>query len=191
MEAKLCPKCHTINKQIAWSCSKCGNTLSVDTIINVDDSNFREFIVDLEQESKAKDSILESEKSTHTTAENLVHNQQINNGSAGGKPSRRRKEMESAGSDKSMLSPEIALVLQRQLTEAISQLDILIEKSRNLDTKIAYLEGRLPNSNILNQSFLRRAFAIWGHVLIAQIIIAIFIYGAVFVLAIIFGGLAS
>lgn len=36
---------------------------------------------------------------------------------------------------------------------------------------------RLPNTNIINQNFLQRAFAIWGHFFTAHIIITIVIGG--------------
>lgn len=47
-------------------------------------------------------------------------------------------------------------------------------------------ESNLPNTQILSPDFLRRAFAIWGHYFVAQLILGLIIYGLV-LLTIVFG----
>lgn len=44
----------------------------------------------------------------------------------------------------------------------------------------------LPNTQIISPDFLRRAFAIWGHYFVAQLIIGLIIYGLI-LLTIVFG----
>ena len=46
----------------------------------------------------------------------------------------------------------------------------------------------LPNSNIISPSFLRRAFTVWGHYFVAQLIIAIPIYCFFFIIIFALGG---
>ena len=40
-----------------------------------------------------------------------------------------------------------------------------------LEKKIAYLEGKLPRTSLLDGNFLKRAFTIWGHYFVANLII--------------------
>jgi len=42
--------------------------------------------------------------------------------------------------------------------------------------RIASLAARLPDSNIINRKFLSRAFAVWGHYFVTQLIIVVPIY---------------
>jgi hypothetical protein len=42
--------------------------------------------------------------------------------------------------------------------------------------RIAALESRIPNSAIISPRFLSRAFTVWGHVFVAQLIIVVPIY---------------
>jgi hypothetical protein len=42
---------------------------------------------------------------------------------------------------------------------------------------------RLPDTDLLSPSFLRRAFTVWGHMFVAQLLIAIPIYCVIFLLA--------
>jgi hypothetical protein len=47
----------------------------------------------------------------------------------------------------------------------------------------AVAAARLPNTAIISPSFLTRAFAVWGHYFVAQLIIAVPIYCIIFLLA--------
>ena len=46
-------------------------------------------------------------------------------------------------------------------------------KIEELEKRIAELEEDLPYTHLLSHSFLRRAFTVWGHLMIAQIIIMV------------------
>jgi hypothetical protein len=60
-----------------------------------------------------------------------------------------------------------------------------------LATRVSQLESRFPaNSWLWGPSFVKRAFALWGHVIIVQLIIAVVIWAIVFGCAFLFGGLA-
>ncbi len=61
-----------------------------------------------------------------------------------------------------------------------------------LDARVRALEMRLPNTSLVSPSFMKRAFAVWGHQFVASMIIGI-IAGAVgTVLSLLFaGGIAS
>ena len=54
---------------------------------------------------------------------------------------------------------------------------------RQLETRMSSLEARLPNSNILNRSFLVRVLTIWGYLFVIQLL-----FGAVVLLLVLFLG---
>ena len=57
-----------------------------------------------------------------------------------------------------------------------------------LSARVSALEGRFPASSwFFGPSFLKRAFAVWGHYLVAQLIISIIITAIVFVCVFVFG----
>jgi uncharacterized Zn finger protein (UPF0148 family) len=49
--------------------------------------------------------------------------------------------------------------------------DFLRDRIRVLERRIAYLEERGGHTNLMSNSFLARAFAVWGHFVIAHILI--------------------
>lgn len=59
----------------------------------------------------------------------------------------------------------------------------------NLKKKINYLENhlnyqpKLPDTNILSDNFLKRAFAILGHYIVASLIIVVPLYILIFIIA--------
>ncbi len=73
---------------------------------------------------------------------------------------------------------------------------------RNDPAYIEYLEGRiarleanmaaggatqLPRTQLLSPKFMTRAFAVWGHMIVANLAIAVPIYVVVFVIAMVIG----
>jgi hypothetical protein len=48
-----------------------------------------------------------------------------------------------------------------------------------LELRIAELERRLPRTDLLSGKFLRRAFAVWGHMIVAQLMVAAPIYALI------------
>lgn len=59
-----------------------------------------------------------------------------------------------------------------------------------LAARVSALEARLsPNSWLYSSNFFKRAFALWGHVIAIQLIIAVVIWAVVFGCVVLFGGL--
>ncbi len=57
-----------------------------------------------------------------------------------------------------------------------------------LGARVAALESRFSTSSWLyGPNFLKRAFALWGHVFVAGLIIGIVVWGIAFVCALVFG----
>ena len=63
--------------------------------------------------------------------------------------------------------------IQIQLGQLYFQIVQLQEKLQTQAVEIAELQDRLPDSNIISPKFLNRAFAVWGHYVVAGFIIAI------------------
>ncbi len=60
----------------------------------------------------------------------------------------------------------------------------------DLAARVTALETRFPTTSWLyGGSFIKRALAMWGHVIAIQLIIAVVIWAAFFACALVFGGL--
>jgi len=59
---------------------------------------------------------------------------------------------------------------------AEGRLAILETQYQQALQRIATLESRIPNSSIMSPKFLSRAFTVWGHMIVAQLIVTIPIY---------------
>jgi hypothetical protein len=70
-------------------------------------------------------------------------------------------------------SPSSLDAMQIQLGQQNSQIEQLQEKLQEQSIEIAELQDRLPDSNIISPKSLNRAFAVWGHYVVAGFIIAI------------------
>jgi len=74
----------------------------------------------------------------------------------------------------------------RQLRAAVPS------KASNVDGKLIsqYISHALPQTNLLSPSFLKRAFAVWGHFFVSNLIIGI-IVGAIYtcLMMVLFGSL--
>lgn len=57
-----------------------------------------------------------------------------------------------------------------------------------LEQRIAALEARLPNTRVVATSFFARAFAIWGHYFVAQLVIGLVIGVITMIFSLIFAG---
>jgi hypothetical protein len=51
--------------------------------------------------------------------------------------------------------------------------DFLRDRIRVLEKRIAQLEARGGHTNLLSDSFFTRAFAVWGHFIVAHLLIAL------------------
>jgi hypothetical protein len=56
-----------------------------------------------------------------------------------------------------------------------------------LEGRVASLEARLPQTKLLAASFMSRAFAVWGHYFVANLIIGVIAFAVTLVLVIVFG----
>jgi hypothetical protein len=73
--------------------------------------------------------------------------------------------------------------------EAVGNREIvtLNSKIRELERRLDGLEGRIPNSNIVSNSFWSRALAVVGH----QMAIGLVFYAIIFAIALVFGILGA
>jgi hypothetical protein len=56
-----------------------------------------------------------------------------------------------------------------------------------LEARVRQLEMRLPNTSLVAAGFMRRAFAVWGHMFVASFIIGLVMSVVSFVLSLVFG----
>jgi len=80
-------------------------------------------------------------------------------------------------------SPEYIFALEKRLMFVESELQRMkdaINQAKELSKSVT---TKLPDTAIISPSFISRAFAVWGHALVAQIIIAVPIYCLLFLLA--------
>ena len=70
----------------------------------------------------------------------------------------------------SSISPDAIQIQLGQLNSKIVQLQ---EKLQTQAIEIAELQDRIPDSNIISPKFINRAFAVWGHYVVAGFIITI------------------
>lgn len=73
----------------------------------------------------------------------------------------------------------------QEVNQAIAQLRARVERLEHLGGAT----DALPRTQLLDQSFLKRAFAVLGHYLVAAFIIAIPFYLLLFLLALMIGGM--
>ncbi len=57
-----------------------------------------------------------------------------------------------------------------------------------LEQRIVALEARLPETKVIAQGFLARAFAIWGHYFVAQLLISLIIGAIMMLISLVFAG---
>ena len=78
-------------------------------------------------------------------------------------------------------SPEYVFALEKRIMYLESQVPLLLQYllSAKLSQEPAF---RLPNTALISPSFMSRAFAVWGHYFVAQLIILIPLYVLIFIL---------
>lgn len=73
--------------------------------------------------------------------------------------------------------PESAPEYPQSLDQSIIQLEIELERLREAlqDTleRLSELENKIPDSSIISPKLLSRAFTVWGHYFVAQLILAL------------------
>ena len=61
----------------------------------------------------------------------------------------------------------------QSLMPSLEQVQAMENRIKQLEQRIASLEGRLPDSRLFSSKLLTRAFTILGHVILAQLIIVV------------------
>lgn len=65
------------------------------------------------------------------------------------------------------------VAMQTQLGQLNLQIEQLQGQLQTQTIEIAELQDRIPDSNIISPKFINRAFAVWGHYVVAGFIIVI------------------
>ena len=73
-------------------------------------------------------------------------------------------------------SADYVMALERRIIQLENQIQQFEKQLSQQQTNITVVGNKLPNSNLLSPSFLSRAFAVWGHTVAAQIMIAVPLY---------------
>ena len=84
-------------------------------------------------------------------------------------------------------SPEYVGSLERRIASLEAEVQQLKLTSAQAIMSLDGLKGRLPTTSLVSPNFLFRAFTVWGHYFVAQVIIAVPIYCLIFLI----GALAS
>lgn len=73
----------------------------------------------------------------------------------------------------------------RELQRRVSHLEVTLNSLEQTLQRLEYDRSRpvLPESNLFSDSFMTRAFAIWGHLFIANLIITVPFYCLLFLLS--------
>jgi hypothetical protein len=79
-------------------------------------------------------------------------------------------------------TPEYIFALERRLMSADVDIRRLSDALQQATDQSSNVLSKLPNTAIISTSFLTRAFAVWGHLFVAQLIIAILIFFIVFLI---------
>ncbi len=80
-------------------------------------------------------------------------------------------------------SPEYIFALERRLMVAEEEVRRLTVALQQTTTQTNQGMSKLPSTALLSKSFLTRAFAVWGHFFVAQLMIAVPIYCIIFLIA--------
>jgi len=79
-------------------------------------------------------------------------------------------------------SPEYVFALEKRIMYLEGEIATLRQGVENAFRQSAAVSSNLPNTAIISPSFLSRAFAVWGHLFVAQLIITIPIYCIIYLL---------
>jgi hypothetical protein len=82
-----------------------------------------------------------------------------------------------------MTSPEYIMSLERKVIYLENQIQQHQNQMAQQTDRIISLENRIPNTSLLSPKFVTRAFTVWGHLWVAQLIIALPLYCIIFFLA--------
>lgn len=75
-----------------------------------------------------------------------------------------------------------------QIQTRILELEDQVKKLRDEMVNIQFYQNRLPKTNLLSPNFLTRAFAVYGHTLVAGLIVGVIFYCIMFGIIAALGG---
>ncbi len=79
--------------------------------------------------------------------------------------------------------------LTKELEKSKLEIETLQRRVRQLEDRVNYAaNSRLPNTQLLSDKFLTRAFAVLGHYIVASLVLAIPFYCLFFLIAMASGG---
>jgi hypothetical protein len=81
------------------------------------------------------------------------------------------------------ISSEYVTTLERRIVQLEEQIGNFEKQILSQQTSISNVTKRLPDTDLLSSSFIKRAFTVWGHMFVAQLLIAVPIYCLIFLLA--------
>lgn len=82
-------------------------------------------------------------------------------------------------------TPEYIFTLEKRIMYLEVELKRLSIENKGiiiLSRDIKEVEGLIPNSDLMSENFFTRAFAVWGHYFVAQLLIGIILFGLYLVL---------
>ena len=71
---------------------------------------------------------------------------------------------------------EYVLRLEKRVSQLEDNNSLLKRQLSDQQTNMSVVRNELPNTSLLSPSFLKRAFTVWGHYVVAQLIIVVPIY---------------
>ncbi|MFQ5633229.1 MAG: hypothetical protein ACE5I1_31070 [bacterium] len=72
---------------------------------------------------------------------------------------------------------------RQMLENANAEITALRNRIAELESKVSMTGSTLPKTDLLSDSFLRRAFTVWGHQIVASLIVVLPIYLLIFIIA--------
>ncbi|MBL8078396.1 MAG: hypothetical protein JNM55_10580 [Anaerolineales bacterium] len=79
-------------------------------------------------------------------------------------------------------SPDYVMSLERRIMQLENQVQQFEKLATQQQSIITTLSNKLPNTSLLSPSFLARAFTVWGHAIVAQLMVTIPLYCLLFIL---------
>lgn len=90
-------------------------------------------------------------------------------------------------STSSGVSPDYIIAVEKRMLHLENQIQQLEKLIAQQETIINSLNMKIPNTSLISPKFISRAFAAWGHVIAAQLMITIPLYFLIFFLGAILG----
>jgi len=79
-------------------------------------------------------------------------------------------------------SPDNITMLERRIVQLESQIQEFEKQLTQQQKALTAAGNQLPDTSLLSPSFLTRAFAVWGHMIVAQLLIVVPLYCLIFLI---------